>query len=427
MIVNRTYVLDRADVTAAGGLLPAIEKAFDNEPLRWFISAATPEQLTIESTDYTDELALPVGEPGWLPGAGPQVVVSIVPTGIGCSIGGFAGDAGPATALLAQAGDYVVTNPNAVNASDFIYINDRVLYTEGSCVDQFCRGRVNLYRPRLNKIGVIIEHGDPAAIAGALNIVNTARAVYGVDIVDVVVTPERIGTHSVQQPSGSYVGTIERPEVLLDAARTLLERGATAIAVTSDVQNLNTDAYTDHFRGGHPNPVGGVEAIISHLLVRTLGAPAAHAPLKNFKDITLNHGLVDPRGAGEFVSANGLASVLIGLRHAPQIRPDTRAGTIDAVGINNVAAVVAPASALGGVPVLEAARRGIPVIAVADNTTILDVTADNLGLDGVIPASNYIEAAGIVLALRASVSLDSLRRPLASLNPIEIGKLEALR
>jgi Protein of unknown function (DUF3326) len=67
--------------------------------------------------------------------------------------------------------------------------------------------------------------------------------------------------------------------------------------------------------------------------------------------------------------------------------------------------------------VLEAARHAIPVIAVASNDTILDVTAEQLGLENVIPARSYAEAAGVVLALRGSISLDSLRRPLVSLDP----------
>ncbi len=42
--------------------------------------------------------------------------------------------------------------------------------------------------------------------------------------------------------------------------------------------------------------------------------PVAHVPLSNFKDMPLPSGTVDARGAGEMISANGLACVLIRLQ-----------------------------------------------------------------------------------------------------------------
>ncbi|MCK5642102.1 MAG: DUF3326 domain-containing protein, partial [Gammaproteobacteria bacterium] len=44
--------------------------------------------------------------------------VFIIPTGIGCSIGGHAGDATPAFKLIASLSDIAITHPNVVNASD---------------------------------------------------------------------------------------------------------------------------------------------------------------------------------------------------------------------------------------------------------------------------------------------------------------------
>ncbi|WP_220501939.1 DUF3326 domain-containing protein [Microbispora sp. H10670] len=414
MIVNRSYTVGRAELLAAGGFVPAIEGLFDSEPLRWYISDADPERVLVEATECDGIVAAPL--PAAVPPApgGIGVVISLIPTGVGCSIGGYAGDAAPATALLAAAADYVVTNPNAVNASNFISIGERVLYTEGACIDLFVRGMVNLYQPYANRVGIIVERASRTALDEVFNIVNTVRAVYGIDIVDVVVTDQPIGTRSVRNPSGGYTGQIDRPDVLLKAAQQLLDAGATAIAVTTDVQELSTGSYSDHFQGRHPNPVGGAEAVLSHLIVRTFSTPAAHAPLVNFKDVALPEGVVDARGAGEFVSANGLASVLIGLRRAPQITGAARCRIARTVGLDDVLAVVAPASALGGIPVLEAAHRGIPVIGVADNETIIDVTAERLQLDGVTGVRSYAEAAGVILALRHGISLESLQRPLPS-------------
>jgi hypothetical protein len=133
------------------------------------------------------------------------------------------------------------------------------------------------------------------------------------------------------------------------------------------------------------------------------------------KKIALHSSIVDPRGAGELVSASGLACVLMGLRRAPQIRQHPRARCIDRVSIDNTVAIVAPASALGGIPVLHGRNRGIAVVAVRDNGTILDARKDALELDDVIEVQSYAEAAGVVLALRHGISLDSLRRPLRKL------------
>jgi hypothetical protein len=181
------------------------------------------------------------------------------------------------------------------------------------------------------------------------------------------------------------------------------------------VQDLPTEDYISHFAGAHPNPVGGAEAVVSHLLTRVLRVPAAHAPLLNFKESQLAGRVVDARGAGEFVSASGLACVLIGLRRAPQVATLPQCPASTSISVGDVIAVVAPATALGSVPVLSAAERRIPVIAVKDNTTILDVTAAGLGLSGVIEVDSYLAAAGALLALRAGISIESVFRPMATL------------
>jgi hypothetical protein len=84
----------------------------------------------------------------------------------------------------------------------------------------------------------------------------------------------------------------------------------------------------------------------------------------------------------------------------------------------DLAAVVAPAGALGGAGVLAANERGVPVISV-DNPCVLQVTADALDLERsgamVLRARSYSEAAGLLLALREGISPASLQRPLVPL------------
>jgi hypothetical protein len=424
VIVNRTYSLSPDVLTRPGGLIAGISKEFTDEPLRWFVAKADSDILLIESTEYvrgslpraeTRGLA-PVGNSaGASFPSGLAVAVSLIPTGIGCATGGYAGDAGPATALLASAADLLVTNPNAVNASNFITDDARIVYCEGYMLDLFSRGETALHVSRGNRIGVIIEEAADDALAEVLNVINIVRAVHGVDIVDYVITDGPIGTRSIRNGSGAYVGQIDRPDVALEAGRQLVTAGATALAVTTNVQDLAADDYASHFCGEHPNPVGGAEAVVSHLLIHALGVPAAHAPMLNFRRSHLPGWVVDARAAGEFVSASGLACVLLGLRRAPQLTPRPGCPTTVSLSNRDIIAIVAPATALGAVPVLSAAHCGIPVIAVQSNTTILDVTATALGLPGVIEVSDYLAAAGALMALRTGISIESVCRPMATL------------
>ncbi|MGH8138323.1 MAG: DUF3326 domain-containing protein [Steroidobacteraceae bacterium] len=51
-------------------------------------------------------------------------------------------------------------------------------------------------------------------------------------------------------------------------------------------------------------------------------------------------------------------------------------------------------------------------MAVEENQTLLAVTNDKMSMRNVIAVRSYLEAAGVVLALRQGISLESLRRPM---------------
>src|SRR5829696_6319829 len=76
--------------------------------------------------------------------AGPFAVVSVIPTGVRCEFGGYAGDACPTTNLLASAADVLITHPNAVNASELNEMAPGVLYVEGKSLDDFLLGHLAL-------------------------------------------------------------------------------------------------------------------------------------------------------------------------------------------------------------------------------------------------------------------------------------------
>ncbi len=416
MIENRQFRLSKLNVIGTGSIAQVIERWVGKDALRWYISQVTDTEIVVEATfadGYLDELEEDAGPRAWSPGK--TVVVSIIPTGIGCDLGGYAGDAAPASNLLAATADYLVTNPNAVNASNFISMADNLLYTEGLAIDLFMKGAVDLHVPFANRVGLIIEKSEPEQLDVVFNVVNTVRAVYGIDIVDCLITDQRIGSRCVENASGAYVGTVDRPDVLLDAAERLIRKGANAVAVTTNIQDLPPDNYVKHFDGEYPNPLGGVEAVISHLLVNRFQVPAAHAPMINCKDLDLTHSVVDARGAGEMASVSGLACVLIGLRRAPQISARRCFRPADVLNVRNVLALVTPATALGGIPAIYAHKHGLPIVAVRENGTIMGVPAAKMGFDNVIEVENYCEAAGVLLALRKGIHLGGVRRPIPTM------------
>lgn len=425
MIENRQFRIKKVDQISGGALAAIIEQRLEGRALRWYVAQVTEREVVVEAT-VTDRVQPPAPRRAverLYPGK--SAVLCIIPTGVGCEVGGYAGDATPAVRLLAATADYLITNPNALNASSFIHLERNVLYTEGLCIDQFMRGEVDLHVPYANRVGLVIEQTSPENLDTVFNLVNSVRSIYGVEIVDCVVTDAPIGSRTVLNGSGAFVGTVDHPEVIERACRTLIERGAQAIAITSQIHDLPHDAYVRHFEGRFPNPMGGVEAIISHSIVQSFRLPAAHAPMINCRDLALSDPVVDARGAGEMSSPSGLACTLVGLSRAPQLGLETGARIADVVNVHNLLALVAPASCLGGIPMLYAHQLAIPIVAVRDNRTVLDVTGRKLGLDRVIEVANYAEAAGILLALRQGLDVRSFARPLATLRPARPADLRA--
>lgn len=416
MIENRQFRFRKADAGGGEKVGDLVERRLRDRALRWYVAKVTDEEIVVEATILADGLAEP--EDANFPyRPGKSVVVNVIPTGVGCEVGGYAGDAAPATRLLAHTADYVLTNPNAVNASNFISLEPNVLYTEGFCIDQFVKGQVELYVPYANRVGLIVEKTRRENLEMVYNVVNTMRSVFGIDIVDCVVTERPIGSRCVLNASGAYVGTVDHPEELFKAAERLVDLGAEAIGITTDIQDLPHDEYVKHFEGQFPNPMGGVEAIMSHLVVHRFKLPAAHAPMINLKELEFVHKVVDARGAGEVASESGLACVLIGLSRAPQVSLERRPRVADAVNVGNLMAVVAPAGCLGGIPAIHAERSGIPIVAVRDNRTVLDVDGAKMGFGKVIEVGTYAEAAGVLLALRHGIDVRAIARPIETLRP----------
>jgi Protein of unknown function (DUF3326) len=209
--------------------------------------------------------------------------------------------------------------------------------------------------------------------------------------------------------------TVLEPKNILDAVELLVAHGAQAISGVSVIKGVTSAMFAQHLDGKLPNPSGGAEAIITHLISKVFRVPTAHAPLPYYQHLK-GQDTRNPRSAAEFISLPHYFSVLKGLAQAPRLYAVDQLTHVmsSMISVNNVYAIVAPASCLGGIPALAADFHDIPLIAVRENTTILDVTNAKMGMRNVIEVESYLEATGVLLVLRQGISLESLRRPLSS-------------
>ena len=341
----------------------------------------------------------------------PLPTLMVVPTGIGCEVGGYAGDAVPAARLLAAASGCLITHPNVMNGASLYWSDSRIHYVEGSSLDRFAAGELALEPVRSQRIGLLLDTGIEEDLRlRHLQVADGCRASLGLMLGPVETTAAPIGVSLSQGESGASWGQLERPDVLLAAGERLRDAGATAIAVVARFpDDPDSEALTAYRQGGGVDALAGAEAVISHWLSRQLNLPCAHAPALSPLEIDPQ---LDPRAAGEELGYTFLPCVLVGLSRAPALWPAAEAPA-GSIRPDQIGAVVAPAGALGGAAVLACAERGVPVIAV-ENPCVLSVTSEALGIE-VLPASSYSEAAGLLLALREGINPEALQRPLGRL------------
>ncbi len=340
-------------------------------------------------------------------------VVQIVPTGIRCEMGGFAGDAAPATNLLASTVDFLVTHPNAVNASELNEMADNILYVEGKALDDFLLGHLALLPVRSNRIGTIVDPTGLDYIDHVVHTLNAARAVKGVSCDTYTVLREKLGVKIEWSETGCAVGTVLNPEAILEAVEFFIERGMQAIGGVSVIHGVTKEMFVKHLQGEIPNPSGGVEAIITHLISKLFKIPTAHAPLPYYQDVK-EKDTINPRASAEFISTPHYFCVLKGLSKAPRLISISTLENVPAhlTSLNQIGAIIMPADALGGIPAFAAEFSNIPLIAVKENQTVLNITNEKMRMLNVIEVNSYLEAAGVVVALREGISIESLSRPI---------------
>ena len=304
----------------------------------------------------------------------PVIAISI-PTGIGADIGGYAGDFGYIARKFSRS-FYTIINPNAVNGGILSAINYDMGYLEGYLFDEFFKGTISITPKKpyeQNKIGVIFDCDIKKEILNIhLNTLSALEVVQGAQITGVEYTQMPVGIELEIQNNIS-AGTLKNPDTILNAAEKLIRKGAQAIAVVCNFNEDSEDIDYSNARG--IDPIGGIEAVISHLITREFKIPSAHAPA--FSEIDISTKIEHKKVASEMISSTYLPCVIQGLSIAPEIK-DYNQGEIKNKDVN---CLIVPYSATGCPAVLSCVKNNIEVVFVK-NKTVLDVTGKKLNIDG---------------------------------------------
>jgi len=360
-------------------------------------------------------------------------VVLLVPTGIGALIGGHAGDAAPVSRLLASMCDNLITHPNVVNASDINEMTENTLYTEGSVICRLLTGTIGLQKIRSNRVLTVIEKHptDKIFVNGTINAVNAARASGGIDCSQILILDPAMRLITEYASSGRAVGRVENLENLFTRLRASSDE-YDSVAIASIIKVPNRAVHKQYFesKGEMVNPWGGVEAIFTHTVSSLLNVQSAHSPMNEDQLISnMDVGVVDARQAAEAISLTYMHCVLKGLQRAPRIVTDRDAMRHPSViTAADVSCLVIPNGCIG-LPTLAALEQGISVIAVRGNTNIMknDLATLPWATNQLHIVDNYLEALGVMSALKSGIAIDTLKRPLENARCGEVSASPGIR
>ena len=316
-----------------------------------------------------------------------------------------------------------------MNGASLYWKDSRIKYVEGYQLGMFVSGKVDLKIVRQQKIGLLIDSKIEEDLrVRHLQVADACRATLGLDIGPYVITDDPLGIDIKKGISGCSWGELINPDILIKAGSFLKSKGATAIAIiTRFPDEIDNEFLEDYRRGKGVDILAGAESIISHLLSKELKIPCAHAPALKTLPINLE---LDARAAAEEIGNTFLPCLLVGLSNAPDIVQVEKSSfcssqleEINTLNISQIGAVILPEEAIGGDITFTCLERGIPLITVP-NPGVLNVTFEKLGgfenineqkTFNILKAQNYVEAAGLISAMREGISIESLYRPISNL------------
>lgn len=329
--------------------------------------------------------------------------IFIIPTGIGCEIGGHAGDATPAVKLIASVCDKLIVNPNAVNASDINEMPDNCLYVEGSTIDRFLKREIYLKEAKANKILVVTNAPLKNEV---VNSVSAARATIGLDA-EILVLNTPLKMIAKEKEDGSVGGVVGGHKELCEQVR---EYNFDALAITTQI-DCEKEVALDYYENGGLNPWGGVEALASRLISKALNKPVAHSPMESDWIIKERYKppVTDPRMSAEMVSASYLHCILKGLWKAPRLIYNGCFGAT--LFTDQIDFMISP-FACWGPPHEACQQKDIPIIVVRENDTVYKKFTYFGKEESIIRVSNYLEAVGVIKAMETGITRQSVTRPL---------------
>ena len=345
-------------------------------------------------------------------------VCFLIPTGIGCEIGGHAGDGTASLKLLSALCDKVITHPNVVNASDINEMPENTLYVEGSHLTRLLMGTIGLNEVKSNNVLAIIsndQENDRKFENAAINSVNGARATWGLSADIVILNPSiQMKGELLNNKAIGYISNLNHLHKIL------IEKKGTydAIAITSKIKvDEHLHQKYSQSNGEMVNPWGAVEAMLTHFISSEFHVPSAHAPMFESNKIAgLDFGIVDARIAPEVVSSTFFHCVLKGLHKAPQIVYDQNLiNHSDILSAKNISAIVIP-DGIFGLPVLAALHQDIKVIAVKNKNSMQNDLSKLPWKKGQFyQCNNYLEACGVLNCLKNGINVSAVKRPLKTL------------
>lgn len=340
-------------------------------------------------------------------------VVHIIPTGIRADVGGNSGDGNVASKLIGGVADTLITHPNVVNAADINEMTPNTLYVEGSVLNRFMMGTIGLAKTRKNRILLIYDTNTSNYYHNfrPVNMASAARVTLGVDI-DAIELVDHPYYEIFYNEAGMAVGKINKLEKLTNIIEKYKDEYDSMILYTlvdGDTQEL-LDNYYDKDKN-LSNPWGGLEAMLTHTISNIFDIPCAHAPVLEKMFLEYPFEIIDPRKTPEILSTTELFCTIKGMYLSPKIvEPISQSGVLTN---RNISALITPDRCIG-LPLIAALEQNIPVIAVDDDTNLMtnDLTKLPWNNNQFFKAKNYLEAAGILVALKNGINPNTITRPL---------------
>lgn len=263
-------------------------------------------------------------------------------------------------------------------------------------------------------IMVMDEHEEDSFFhEAAINSASAARATLGLDCQYVIKMNKRIIMQSLFSDSGRAVGQIRHMERLCEVLKKYRSYyDAVALSTLIDVPSK---FYTDYYQKNIDmvNPWGGVEAMLTHTVSMLFDIPSAHSPMISSMEFETDLGVVDPRKSAEAISITNLHCILKGLHRSPRIINSLKYGHPGILTVADISCLIIPDGCVG-LPILAALEQGIPVIAVKENKNLMRNKLEELPFapGKLFIVENYLEAVGLMNAIKAGVAPESVRRPL---------------